>query len=433
MNEKRLDPVALQADFPILAREIHGQPLAYLDNAASTQRPQAVIKALDEFYRAHYANIHRGVHTLSEEATVAYEEARDKVAAFIHAPDRRGVIFVRNATEAINLVAYAWGRANVGLGDRIVVTEMEHHSNLVPWQVLAREVGAELAYVSVTGEGRLDPESLDRLLQGPVKLVAFTHVSNVLGTVNPAQEIVARARAAGARVLVDAAQSVPHLPVDVAALDCDFLAFSGHKMCGPTGVGVLYGRPELLEEMPPFLTGGGMIRRVGRTEATWADLPGKFEAGTPAIAEAVGLGAAVDYLSGVGMEAVWAHEQELAAYALERLEEAPGVRVIGPPATPPLCPPFGSAQDRPRKRGGGAGGERGGVVAFIVESIHPHDLAQVLDWEGVAIRAGRHCAQPLHECLGLGATARASFYLYNTCEEVDRLVEGIQKAQGVFG
>ncbi|MFQ6101699.1 MAG: cysteine desulfurase [Anaerolineae bacterium] len=409
-TKEMLDPVALRADFPILAREVHGKPLVYLDNAASTQKPQVVLEAWGEFNRAHYANIHRGVHTLSEEATTAYEEARDKLATFINAPARCGVIFTRNATEAINLVAYAWGRANVGPGDRIVVTEMEHHSNLLPWQVLAQEVGAELTHVSVTNEGCLDLESLDRLLHGQVKLVAFTHISNVLGTVNPVQEVVARAHAVGARVLVDAAQSVPHMPVDVESLDCDFLAFSGHKMCGPSGVGVLYGRPELLEEMPPFLTGGGMIRRVGWSEASWADLPWKFEAGTPAIAEAVGLGAAVDYLRGVGMEAVWAHEQELAAYTLERLEEAPGVRVIGPPA-----------------------GERSGVVAFTIASIHPHDVAQVLDWEGIAIRAGHHCAQPLHERLGLGATARASFYLYNTREEVDRLVEGVQKAQGLFG
>ena len=410
MNTKtNLDPIALRADFPVLAREVHGRPLAYLDNAASSQKPCAVIEAMDAFYRTHYANIHRGVHTLSEEATAAYEEARDKVAAFIHAPDRRGVIFTRNTTEAINLVAYAWGRSNVERGDRIVVTEMEHHSNLVPWQLLAREVGAELAYVSVTDEGLLDLESLDRLLEGPVKLVAFTHVSNVLGTVNPAQEIIARAHAAGARALVDAAQSVPHLPVDVETLDCDFLAFSGHKMCGPTGASVLYGRPELLERMPPFLAGGGMIVRVGRAEASWDDLPWKFEAGTPAIAEAVGLGAAVDYLSAVGLEAVWAHERALAAYTLERLAEMPGVRTIGPLAE-----------------------ARVGVAAFTVESIHPHDLAQALDWEGIAIRAGQHCAQPLHERFGLGATARASLYLYNTREEVDRLVEGIQKAQGWF-
>ena len=410
MNTKtNLDPIALRADFPVLAREVHGRPLAYLDNAASSQKPCAVIEAMDAFYRTHYANIHRGVHTLSEEATAAYEEARDKVAAFIHAPDRRGVIFTRNTTEAINLVAYAWGRSNVGRGDRIVVTEMEHHSNLVPWQLLAREVGAELAYVSVTDEGLLDLESLDRLLEGPVKLVAFTHVSNVLGTVNPAQEIIARAHAAGARALVDAAQSVPHLPVDVETLDCDFLAFSGHKMCGPTGASILYGRPELLERMPPFLAGGGMIVRVGRAEASWDDLPWKFEAGTPAIAEAVGLGAAVDYLSAVGLEAVWAHERALAAYTLERLAEMPGVRTIGPLVE-----------------------ARAGVTAFTVESIHPHDLAQALDWEGIAIRAGQHCAQPLHERFGLGATARASLYLYNTREEVDRLVEGIQKAQGWF-
>jgi cysteine desulfurase/selenocysteine lyase len=407
--ETKLDPIAIRADFPILAREVHGKPLAYLDNAASAQKPRAVLNALDQFYRTHYANIHRGVHTLSEEATAAYEGARDKVAAFIHAPDRRGVIFTRNTTEGINLVAYAWGRTNVRPGDRIVVTEMEHHSNLVPWQFLAREVGAELAYVSVTDEGLLDLESLDRLLEGPARLVAVTHVSNVLGTVNPVQEIVARAHAAGAVVLVDAAQSVPHLPVDVEALDCDFMAFSGHKMCGPTDAGVLYGRPVLLEEMPPFLTGGGMIRRVERTEASWNDLPWKFEAGTPAIAQAVGMGAAVDYLSAVEMEAVWAHEQALAAYTLERLAEAPGVHAFGPPAE-----------------------GRCGVVAFTVESIHPHDLAQVLDGEGVAIRAGHHCAQPLHERFGLGATARASFYLYNTCAEVDRLVEGIQKAQALF-
>ena len=408
-TQKRLDPTALRADFPILAREVHGKPLVYLDNAASSQKPQAVIEAITAFYRGHFANIHRGVHTLSEEATVAYEEARDKVAAFIHAPDRRGVIFTRNTTEAINLVAHTWGRVHVGVGDRIIVTEMEHHSNLLPWQVLAREAGAELAYVRVTEEGRLDLASLDELLQGPVKLVAFSHVSNVLGTVNPAREIIARAHAAGARVMVDAAQSVPHLPVDVEALDCDFVAFSSHKMCGPTGAGVLYGRPELLAEMPPFLTGGGMIRRVKRAEATWADLPGKFEAGTPAIAEAVGMGAAVDYLSTVGMAGVWAHEQELAGYVLERLAETPGVRVIGPPAE-----------------------ERCGLVSFTVASIHPHDLAQVLDGEGIAIRAGLHCAHPLHERLGLPATARASFYLYNTLEEVDRLVEGIQKAQSFF-
>lgn len=405
----RLDPSVCRADFPILDREIGGNPLAYLDNAASTQKPNAVIEALSDFYRGHYANIHRGVHTLSEEATVAYEAARDKVAAFIQAPDRRGVIFTRNTTEAINLVALTWGRRQIEAGDRIIVTLMEHHSNLVPWQQLARETGAELAYVSLTDEGRLDLESLDQQLKGPVKLVAFAHISNVLGTVNPAEEIVARAHAAGARVLVDAAQSVPHLPVDVETLNCDFFAFSGHKMCGPTGIGVLYGRPALLEEMPPFLTGGGMIARVERQTSRWADLPGKFEAGTPAIAEAVGLGAAIDYLSDVGMEAIWAHEQSLAAHAWERLNDTPGVRVIGPPAN-----------------------GRSGVVSFTVEGVHPHDLAEILNSEGVAIRAGYHCAHPLHQCFGLPPTARASFYLYNTRQEVDRLVAGIRKAQKLF-
>jgi cysteine desulfurase/selenocysteine lyase len=400
---------SVRADFPFLEREINGHPLAYLDNAASTQKPQAMLDALVEFYRSRASNVHRGVHTLSEEATAAYEQARETVAAFIGVRDSRGVVFTRNATEAINLVAYAWGRANIGPGDRIVVTEMEHHSNLVPWQVLAREVGAELSYVPVTPEGRLDLDALDRLLDGPVKLVAFVHVSNVLGTVNPVAEVVARAHAAGALALVDAAQSVPHMHVDVEALDCDFLAFSGHKMGGPTGIGVLYGRPALLAAMPPFLTGGGMIRRVGHEQATWNDPPGKFEAGTPAIAEAVALGAAIDYLSAAGMERIWAHEQALAAYAMAALATLPGVNLFGPPA-----------------------GERGGIVSFTVARIHPHDLAQMLDERGVAIRAGHHCAQPLHAALGLPASARASFYLYNTHEEVDRLVAGIQDVQRWF-
>jgi cysteine desulfurase/selenocysteine lyase len=419
----KLDPLRCRADFPILQREIHGKPLAYLDNAASTQKPEAVISALGDFYRHHYANIHRGIHTLSEEATTAYEAARDKVAAFINAPDRRGVVFTRNATEAINLVALSWGRSQITAGDRMLVTEMEHHSNLVPWQRLARETGAELAYVPVTDDGHLDLAALDRLLEGPVKLVAFTHISNVLGTVNPAREIAARAHQAGAHVLIDGAQSVPHLPVDVEALKPDFFVFSGHKMCGPTGIGVLYARPEHLASMPPFLTGGGMIQRVERDAATWNDLPTKFEAGTPAIAEAVGLGAAIDYLSAQGipspsgggtgkggMQAIWAHERALAAYCLERLEETPGVHVVGP-----------------------SGDSRSGVVAFMVESVHPHDLAQILDSEGVAIRAGYHCAHPLHRRFDWPPTARASFYLYNTRDEVDRLVAGIQEAQELLG
>jgi len=409
-TDTKLDPLACRADFPILRRKIHGHPLAYLDNAASTQKPEAVIQALSDFYRNHYANIHRGVHTLSDEATAAYEAARDKVAAFINAPDRRGLIFTRNATEAINLVAFSWGRTHVQAGDRLIVTEMEHHSDLVPWQRLAQETGAELAYVSVTEDGYLDLASLDRLLEGPAKLVAFTHISNVLGTVNPAEEIIARAHRAGARVLIDGAQSVPHLPVDVAALGVDFFAFSGHKMCGPTGIGALYARPEHLASMAPFFTGGGMIERVERHEATWANLPTRFEAGTPAIAEAVGLGAAVDYLSAKGMDAIWSHERALAAYCLERLSEMPQVRVIGPPKS-----------------------QRSGVVAFTVDSVHPHDLAQILDSKGVAIRAGYHCAHPLHRRFGLPPTARASFYLYNTEDEVDRLVAGIRKAHGILG
>ena len=405
-----LDVSAIRADFPILSRQQDGHPLAYLDSAATSQKPRQVIDALVDFYEMHNANVHRAVYGLSEEATAAFEGARDKVAAFIHAPDRRGVVFTRNATEAINLVAYAWGRANVRAGDRIVVTQMEHHSNLLPWQILAQERAATLEFVEVTGDGRLDLDSLDALLAHPVRLLAFTHVSNVLGTVNAAREITARAHAAGAVVVLDAAQSVPHMPVDVAAVDCDFLAFSGHKMCGPTGAGVLYGRPELLEEMPPFLAGGGMVRSVEHEAITWAEVPWRFEAGTAAIAEVVGLGAAVDYLSAIGMDRIWAHERRVAQYALERLAGVPGLRLIGPPA-----------------------GDRGAVIAFTVNGVHPHDLAHMVDLQGVAIRAGFHCAQPLHDLFGIGATARASFYLYNTMDEVDRLVEAVREAQRWFG
>lgn len=405
-----LDTRRIRADFPILERTIHGKPLAYLDNAATTQKPEAVISAIADFYRTQYANIHRGVHTLSEEATAAYETARDKVAGFIQAPDRRGVIFTRNATEAINLVASSWGRIKLKAGDRVIVTEMEHHSDLVPWQLLTAEKGAELAFVRVTDDGLLDLDSLDALLDKRVRLLAFAHISNVLGTLNPAKEIVTRAHEVGARVLIDGSQSVPHLPVNLGELDPDFFVFSGHKMCGPTGIGVLYGRPEYLEEMPPFLSGGGMIELVTQQESSWADLPTKFEAGTPAIAEAVGLGAAIDYLQAVGMEAIWAHEQTLAYYAMERLGSMEGVHVVGPPAK-----------------------YRSGVVSFTVESVHPHDLAQVLDGEGVAIRAGYHCAHPLHQRFEWPPTARASFYLYNTHDEVDRMISGIEKAQALFG
>ncbi len=400
----------LRNDFPTLAREVRpGVPLTYLDSTATAQKPLAVIEAMDRFYRRHNANIHRGIHTLAEEATAAYEAAREKIAAFIHAPDPAQVIFTRNTTESINLVAYTWARANLKAGDLIVLTEMEHHSNIVPWQMLAAERGVELAFTPVTEEGLLDMEAWRRLLERGPNLVAFTHMSNVLGTINPAREMIAAAKAAGAVTLLDAAQSVPHLPVDVEELQVDFMAFSAHKMLGPTGIGVLYGSRDLLEAMPPFLGGGDMIKRVELSGFRANDLPHKFEAGTPAIAEAVGFGAAVDYLNAVGMEAVLAHEQALTAYALERLSSETGVRVIGPRAE-----------------------ARGGVVAFTLEGVHPHDVAQILDGEGVAVRAGHHCAQPLHLRFNLPATTRASFYLYNNRADVDRLVAALRKVKEIF-
>lgn len=405
-----LDTERIRSDFPILSREIHGKPLVFLDSAASSQKPRQVLEAMEAAYRQCYANVHRGVYTLSEEATCSYEEARDKVASFINARAREEVIFTRNTTESINLVAYTWGRTHIHAGDRILLTQMEHHSNLVPWQLLAQERGAELVYLPITDDGLLDLDQLDRLLDERVKLVAFTMMSNVLGTINPAREIIRKARSVGATTLVDGAQSVPHLPVDVQELDCDFLAFSGHKMCGPTGIGVLYGREELLEEMPPFLGGGDMIRRVEWDRATWNSLPWKFEAGTPAIVEGIGLGAAVDYLSQIGMEAIANHEQETVAYAMERLSTLEGLRIVGPPAH-----------------------QRGGVIAFTYGDIHPHDLAHLLDLEGICVRAGHHCAQPLHQRLGLTATTRASFYLYNTPQEADRLAEALEKAAKVLG
>ena len=397
-------------DFPILAREAHpGVPLTFLDSGASSQKPESVIRAMDEYYRLHHANVHRGIHVLAEEATALYEGSRDKVQQFINAKTRKEIIFTRNATEAINLVAYSWARATLKAGDRIVLTEMEHHANLVPWQILAGQLDIAIDYVPVTDEGLLDQEAFDRLLAREPKLVAFTHMSNVLGTINPVESLAQRAHAAGAKVLVDGAQSVPHLPVDVQALGADFLAFSAHKMCGPTGIGVLWARQELLEAMPVFMGGGDMIRKVTLAGFKPNDLPHKFEAGTPAIAEGVGLGAAVDYLSGLGMQAVAAHERELIGYALERLEEVPGLRVYGPPAE-----------------------HKGGVAAFTLEGVHPHDIAQVLDREGIAVRAGHHCAQPLHERFDLAATARASFYLYNTREDVDRLITGLYRVKQVF-
>lgn len=405
-----LDVNRVREDFPILQREVYpGVPLVFLDSAASSQKPTAVIEAMDAYYRTTHANVHRGIYRLSEDATNAYEDARRRVARFINAPDPVQTIFVRNATEGFNLVAYSWGRANVRTGDEILLTEMEHHANLVPWQMLAEQTGAVVRYVPFLADGTLDLARLDDLLTPRTKLFSFTAVSNVFGTVNPAKELVARAHAVGALAMVDAAQSVPHMPVDVQDLDCDFLAFSGHKMCGPTGIGVLYGKRELLEAMPPFLGGGDMIRRVTLEGSTWNELPWKFEAGTPSIAEGIGLGAAVDYLSGLGMDDVHAYEQFITSYALEALSEVPGLTIIGPSAA-----------------------QRGGVAAFTLAGVHPHDIAELLDKRGVAIRAGHHCAMPLHKACGLNATARASFYVYTTPTEIDQLVAGLQHVRQVF-
>ena len=406
-----LDPNEIRKDFPILQRKTHDSvPLVYLDSTATSQKPTAVIEAMNDYYRRSNANIHRGVHTLAEEATTMYEEAREKIARFINAPSSKQIIYTRNTTESINLVAYTWARANLKAGDLVILTEMEHHSNLVPWQMLQAERGIELDFISVTEDGLLDLDSYKTLLSRTPKLVAFTHMSNVLGTINPAADIIRMAHEVGAITIVDAAQSVPHLTVDVQSLDADFLAFSAHKMCGPTGIGALYGKTELLESMPPFLGGGDMIKEVKLRSFRPNTLPHKFEAGTPAIAEAVGFGAAVDYLTKVGMDNIAAHEHAITEYALERLEEIPGVKLFGPSAD-----------------------KKGGVAAFTFDGVHPHDVAQILDRDGIAIRAGHHCAQPLHEKFGIPATSRASFYLYNTKEEVDFLVNGLYKVKELFG
>jgi cysteine desulfurase/selenocysteine lyase len=408
---KVFDVVSIRKDFPILARKVHdSQQVVYLDSAATSQKPIQVIETMEAFYRKHNANIHRGIHVLAEEATAEYESARERIARFINAPNARQVIYTRNATESVNLVAYAWGRHNLKTGDVIIATEMEHHSNLVPWQMLASELDLRLEFIPVTEEGLLDLAVYKELLNLKPRLVAFVHMSNVVGTINPAKEIIGLAHATGALTMVDGAQSVPHFAVDVQDLDADFYAFSGHKMLGPTGVGILYGKEELLQAMPPFLGGGDMIKRVELRRFTPNDLPHKFEAGTPAIAEAVGLGAAVDYLSRVGMDAVEAHEQKLIHYALERLEEVPGVWVFGPAAE-----------------------KKGGVASFTFEGVHPHDVSQVLDRYGIAVRAGHHCAMPLHNKFDIPATTRASFYLYNTVEEIDKLVEGLYKVKELFG
>jgi len=410
-NNPGYDVSQIRREFPILEREVRpGVKLAYLDSAATSQKPTAVIQAMDEYYRTSNANIHRGVHTLAEEATAMYESARMRIAIFFGVRNAREVIYTRNTTESINLVAYSWGRANLKSGDVVILTEMEHHSNLVPWQILAAEKGIRLEFIPVREDGLLDLEVFQKLLELQPKLVSFTHMSNVLGTINPAQEIIQLAHAAGAITLLDAAQSAPHFKVDFKELDADFVAFSGHKMCGPTGIGILYGKQELLEAMPPFMGGGDMIRKVFLRSFTPNDLPYKFEAGTPAIAEAIGLGAAVDYLCSVDINAVEAHEKQIMAYAMDRLSEVSGLKLLGP------------ALD-----------QRGGVAAFTLNGVHPHDVAQILDEDGVAVRAGHHCAMPLHEKLNLPATTRASFYLYTTEAEIDLLVNGLEKVKTLFG
>ena len=400
----------VRPEFPILAREVDGRPIAYLDSAATAQKPAAVIEAIDSYYRNSNANVHRSMHVLAAEAEVLYEEGRRKVAELVGA--RPGeIVFVRNATEAINLVRFTWAREHVCAGDVVMITAMEHHSNVVPWQLLCEERGARLEYIEIDAQGRLDLSDFDERLQRGVKLVALTHVSNVLGTINPVAEVAERAHAAGAAVLVDGAQAVPQFPVDVTATGADFYAFTGHKMYGPTGIGVLWGRRELLDEMPPFLGGGSMIKAVEDDHSSWAPVPAKFEAGTPAIAESAGLGAAADFMTALGMDTVRAHERELTAYALERLSAITGVTVFGPADA----------------------AERGALVSFAVDGIHPHDLAELCNREAVAIRAGHHCAQPLMRRLGVPATARASFAVYNTPEEVDRLVEALENAKRIFG
>ncbi|HEY4752786.1 MAG TPA: cysteine desulfurase, partial [Candidatus Limnocylindrales bacterium] len=392
-----LDPAALRADFPILDQQVHGHRLVYLDSAATSQKPTPVVRAMDDYYRHDNANVHRGIYALSERATADYEGARVKVAKLIGVSDAHEIIWTRNATESLNLIAYSWGRRHIGRGDVIVLTEMEHHANLVPWQILAQEKDADLEFIPITDDGLLRQDVYEVLLRLKPKLVAFTHVSNMLGTINPVEEMTRKAHDAGALVVIDGAQAVPHLPVDIEAIGCDFYAFSGHKAMAPTGSGVLWGRRELLEAMPPFMGGGDMIREVHLRRSEWNDIPWKFEAGTPDISAAIGLGVAADYLRDLGMDRVRAHEEELTRYALELLpREVPGIELYGPPAD-----------------------QRGGVVSFNLPGIHPHDVAQVLDRYGVAIRAGHHCTMPLHERLDLGATARASFGVFTTTEDID--------------
>jgi cysteine desulfurase / selenocysteine lyase len=409
--DMKLDAHALRADFPILAQEINGKPLAYLDSAVTAQKPRQVLDAMTQFYETSYGNVHRGVYALAERATEAFEGARERIARFVNAPSSRELIFTRNATEGLNLVAYAWGLTNLGPGDLVVVTELEHHSNFVPWQYVAKRTGAGFRMIPLTDAGELDLDGLDEIVaDGRVKVVATNLVSNALGTINPVDRLTAWAHQHEAIMVVDGAQAAPHLAIDVQAIGCDFFAFSAHKLCGPSGVGALWGRRELLEAMEPFNLGGHMIRKVQFEETTWGDLPHKFEAGTSPIAEAVGFGAAVDYITAAGLDAIERHEHELAAYALERLRDVPGIVLYGPPAE-----------------------RRAGIVSFNIEGIHPHDVAQVLDWEGVAIRAGHHCCQPLMHRLGVAATNRASFYLYTVPEDIDRLADGLLRVRKVFG
>jgi cysteine desulfurase / selenocysteine lyase len=404
-----LDVESLRKDFPIFETQVHGKPLIYLDSAASSQKPRQVVDRMVRFYETEYANVHRGVYELSERATAAYEGARVACARFVGARDPRSIVFTRGATEGINLVRFTWARANVTEGDEILVTEMEHHSNLVPWQLLAQEVGATLRHLPVDDEGLLRMDLLGDYITDRTKVVAVALMSNVLGTINPVREIADAAHAAGARIVVDAAQAAPHIPIDVNELDVDFLAYSSHKMLGPTGAGALYGRLDLLESMPPFHGGGEMIREVFPDHSTWAEVPHKFEAGTPNIAQAVGMGAAVEYLEELGIDDVRAHEKEMVAYAIEKLEET-GARVYGPKDT----------------------SIRGGVASFNLDDVHPHDMATILDQEGICIRAGHHCAQPLMRVLGVPATARASFYVYNTPDDIDALIGALDKAKGWF-
>ncbi len=407
--ERRVDFAAIRKDFPIFHQKMHGKPLIYLDSTATTQKPVQVIDALVHYYRTYNANIHRGVYAIAEEATARYEEVRGKAARLLNARSEREIVFTRGTTESINLVTNAWGRANVGAGDVIVLTEMEHHSNLVPWQILAKERGAVIRFIPFDGSGRLDLSGLDALLQGPVKAVSLTHMSNVLGTINPVAEIARRAHARGAIVVVDGAQSVPHLGVDVRELDCDFLAFSAHKMLGPTGIGVLYGKRAFLDATPPFMGGGEMIREVRLAGSTWNETPWKFEAGTMNIADTIAFGVAIDYVEKIGSAAISEHSRELVLETMRLLGDIPGVTIYGPPPE-----------------------ERGGIVSFTLDDIHPHDVATVLDHEGVAVRAGHHCAMPLHTKLGVVATTRASFYVYNLPSDIAALAEGVRKAKNLF-